>query len=222
MMEADQVRLPALAEAVPWREFRWYRKQRHFPGSYWSATTRGLIGYESRLELVWLREADFDRQVTRIVSQPFLMEAVVDDRIRRHIPDYLLVREDESVCVLDVKPFEMLNRPTVRASLSWSREVVEQLGWEYRVESEPDPVRLMNVRFLAGYRRDFQFSDSERLDAMATLDAATTLGAAFRAVELIAGGEAFARALVLHLLWRRQLAADLTRPLQRTSIVNPS
>jgi len=35
---------------VPWREFRWYRKQRHFSGSYWSATMQAPVGYESRLE----------------------------------------------------------------------------------------------------------------------------------------------------------------------------
>lgn len=36
------VRLRMFDAAVPWRVFRWYRKQRHFSGSYWSATMGAL------------------------------------------------------------------------------------------------------------------------------------------------------------------------------------
>ena len=32
---------------------------------------------------------------------------------------------------------------------------VESLGWSYVVENEPPRIRLANVRFLAGYRRDW-------------------------------------------------------------------
>ena len=32
---------------------------------------------------------------------------------------------------------------------------VESLGWSYLVVNEPPPIRLANVRFLAGYRREW-------------------------------------------------------------------
>ncbi|OJV84230.1 hypothetical protein [Microbacterium sp. 70-16] len=44
----QSARLSVFDAAVPWREFRWYRGQRHFSGSYWSATMQAHVGYESR------------------------------------------------------------------------------------------------------------------------------------------------------------------------------
>ncbi|MGI8902717.1 MAG: hypothetical protein ACR2IP_03470 [Solirubrobacteraceae bacterium] len=71
-----QARLDVLATAAPWRAFRSHRGQPHFPGLYWSSTTRGHVGYESRLELARLLLADFDVAVRGIISQPFLLTAV--------------------------------------------------------------------------------------------------------------------------------------------------
>jgi len=92
-----------LAGTVLWRTFRWYRGQRHYSGSYWSATMRDHVIYESRLELSRLIFADFDRSVHRILAQPFLLKAKIDGKIRKHIPDYFLVG-DHGPVVVDVKP----------------------------------------------------------------------------------------------------------------------
>lgn len=43
--------LDLLQSACPWRTFRWYKGQKHYSGTYWSATTRDHVIYESRLEL---------------------------------------------------------------------------------------------------------------------------------------------------------------------------
>lgn len=43
-----------LCSAAPWRTFRWYRGQEHYSGTYWSATMRDHVIYESRLELARL------------------------------------------------------------------------------------------------------------------------------------------------------------------------
>jgi hypothetical protein len=80
-----------LSNTVPWRTFRWYEGQRHYSGTYWSATMRDHVVYESRLELARLIFADFDRAVHRILAQPFLLKAKVDGKISKHIPDYFLV-----------------------------------------------------------------------------------------------------------------------------------
>ena len=60
----------ALFRAAPWRTFRWYFGQRHYSGTYWSATERDHVIYESRLELANLILADFDPTVHHIVAQP--------------------------------------------------------------------------------------------------------------------------------------------------------
>ncbi|MEV7053340.1 TnsA-like heteromeric transposase endonuclease subunit [Streptomyces anulatus] len=80
-----------LRSATPWRSFRWRMGQKHYSGSYWSATMRDHVAYESRLELSRLLFADFDPLVRFIVAQPFLMEAVGKGEPRRHVPDYLLI-----------------------------------------------------------------------------------------------------------------------------------
>ncbi|WP_245238684.1 hypothetical protein [Streptomyces sp. MZ04] len=68
------VSVDALKSATPWRTFRWRRGQQRYSGSYWSATMREPVIYESRLELARLLFADFDPLVHGIVARPFLMK----------------------------------------------------------------------------------------------------------------------------------------------------
>jgi TnsA endonuclease N terminal len=94
--------------------------------------------------------ADFDLSVRQIVAQPFLLGALVDRKIRKHIPDYLLMT-DTGPLVVDVKPARRLADPKVAFTFEWTRELVEARGWRYEVATEPIAVELENVRFLAGY-----------------------------------------------------------------------
>jgi hypothetical protein len=221
VVELGHARLRMFDVAVPWREFRWYRKQQHFSGSYWSTTMQAPVGYESRLEYANLLLLDFDPRVEWILSQPFLLAGDDRGKTRRHIPDYLIAHADQSVCVVDVKPAAKLDLPKVRASLDWSRRVVEAHGWEYRVLTEPDPVVFVNAQFLAGFRRPFQFRVGEVHAATCALATPMTFGEAVRTVTPIAGDASFARSLVLHLLWKRQLHTDLSYPLSTTNLLEP-
>jgi hypothetical protein len=90
-----------LGSAVPWRTFRWHKGQKHYSGTYWSATTRDHVIYESRLELARLLFADFDPSVRGILAQPFLLKAAVDGQVRKHIPDYFLITEECPVVVVE-------------------------------------------------------------------------------------------------------------------------
>ena len=80
-----------VAGGRPWRVFRWRQGQAHYSGWYWSSTTRGHVVYESRLELARLLLADFDPTVVAIAAQPFVVTAPDAGRVRRHVPDFLLV-----------------------------------------------------------------------------------------------------------------------------------
>lgn len=148
--------LEMLYAAEPWRTFRWYMGQKHYSGSYWSSTQSDHVIYESRLELARLLYADFDRDVTAIVAQPFLLRAEVDGALRRHIPDYLMATT-AGLLVVDVKPRHRVARPEHAFTSAWARKAVEARGWRYEVWSEPPEAELANVRFLAGYRRDWLF-----------------------------------------------------------------
>jgi hypothetical protein len=168
------------------------------------------------LELTRLLFADFDPTVQRIFAQPFMLKTSVDRVGRRHIPDYLLLT-DTGPIVVDVKPRHRLDSPKVAFTLAWTRKVVESRGWRFEVWSEPPEIPLANVRFLAGYRRDWLF-DQDLVEELRTIDlAGATLGNAFaclphHAVPLV-------RSAVLHLLWRHELIIDLDRPLGRDSLL---
>jgi hypothetical protein len=89
---------------------------------------RDHVIYESRLELSRLIFADFDREVHRILAQPFLLKAEIGGKIRKHIPDYFLVT-DHGPVVVDVKPGHLLARPKVACTFEWTRRMVEARGW---------------------------------------------------------------------------------------------
>ena len=162
------VSVDELQAAVPWRTFRWRHGQKHFSGAYWSSTQRDVVIYESRLELARLLFADFEPSVVGIVAQPFLLQTEVKAKQCRHIPDYLFVTNQGPV-VVDVEPQRRLADPTTVSTFEWTRAAVQSRGWGYEVASEPPKMELENVRFLAGYRRDWLFDD-ELLDELRATD----------------------------------------------------
>jgi hypothetical protein len=214
-----EVGVEALAEAAPWRTFRWYQGQKHYSGTFWSATEHGHVIYESRLELARLLFADFDSSVRRIVAQPFLLRAEVDGVGRKHIPDYLLLTGDGPV-VVDVKPRGRQSDPKTAFALAWVRTVVDWRGWRFEVFGEPPAAELANIRFLAGYRRSWLF-DAAALGQLRARDLdGVTLGDACRC--LPERPEPLVRAAVLHLLWRQELLTVLTRPLSAGHVLRRS
>jgi hypothetical protein len=210
------VSVDLLAQAAPWRTFRWYHGQRHYSGMFWSATEQDHVIYESRLELTRVLFADFDPAVSRIVAQPFRLETVVAGAVRRHIPDYLLLSEQGPV-VVDVKPRRRLADEKVASVFAWTRAAVEARGWRYEVWSEPAPTELENVRFLAGYRRTWLF-DPDLVGRLRETDLdGALLTEAFRCLQQYPRD--LVRSTVLHLLWRQQLHTDLSRPLSGAHIL---
>lgn len=209
-----------LASATPWRTFRWYRGQRHYSGTYWSSSVGSHVIYESRLELARLLFADFDVSVRQIVAQPFLLRASVERKPRKHIPDYLLITDTGPV-VVDVKPARRLSDPKVDLTFAWTRELVEARGWRYEVATEPDAVELENIRFLAGYRRDWLF----RRELLAQVREKNLDGSLLADALKCLPGEPIqqVKSAVLHLLWRQELLIDLSEPLGgRTELRRPA
>ncbi len=94
-------------------------------------------------------------------------------------------------------------------------------GWEYEICSEPDPTLSTNVRFLSGFRWNDRFEAAEVECARGAVNAPTSFATAVRQVSLVLNNRARARAVVLHLLWRRLLASDLSRTLDNDSEVIP-
>jgi hypothetical protein len=126
----DRVRLSDFIGSVPWRQVRARHGQAHYAGAYASATTGGIVAYESRLELARLLLADFDPQVCQIYAQPFRLVARVDGHIRCHVPDFLLVTAADTGRLVNVKPAARLEDRTVARALAWPGELAARPGWE--------------------------------------------------------------------------------------------
>jgi hypothetical protein len=213
-----QVTARQIVDAAPWRMARSARGQAHYPGFYWSATTGGHVIYESRLELARLLLADFDPDVAAIAAQPFLLRARAGGRVRRHVPDFLLVRADQTVRVVNVKPVARLADPAVAEALAWPGELFEARGWGHEIWTGADPVFLANVRFLAGYRRP----------GMPPGDVTDAVLDEVRPGECLAGlldrlehawPRPVAKAAVLRLLWQRRISTDLSQPLDAGTVL---
>jgi TnsA endonuclease N terminal len=205
-----------LDEALPWRTFRMYYGQPHYSGTYWSATENGSVIYESRLELCRLILADFDAKVSHIVAQPFLMRAKVDGVRRRHIPDYFL-NTSEGPVVVAVKPRDQLDKPKNIDTFAWVRGAIEAMGWRFEIASEPAPVLMENVRFLAGYRRS-RYVSADALSELRNLNLhSESFGDVLRQVRHTP--PPLARAALLHMLWDHEISTDLNSVLTDQSIL---
>jgi hypothetical protein len=204
--------------AGPWRSARSARRQAHYPGYYWSVTAGGHVIYESRLELARLLLADFDPGVTAIAAQPFLLRAQAGGRLRRHVPDFLLVRADHTVQVVNVKTAARLADPAVAVALAWPGPLFEARGWDHEIWTRASPVLLANVRFLAGYRRPGMPPDEVTSAVLGETRPGERLGGLLDRLER-AWPRPAAKAAVLRLLWQRRLSTDLSRPLDAGSVL---
>ena len=81
--------------------------------------------------------------------------------------------------MVDVKPQRRLADSTTVSTFEWTRAAVQSRGWGYEVASEPPKMELENVRFLAGYRRDWLFDNKVLGDLRAIDLVGATLGDAF-------------------------------------------
>lgn len=214
----ERVVVDDLVAGLPVREFRWYRGRRHYSGWYWSSTMGGLVAYESRLELARVMLADYDRNVVAIAAQPFQLTGSNGRRLRRHVPDFLLMSPAGEVTVVDVKAADQAADPSVRAVFAWTSELAGRRGWGFEVWSGADRRLLDNIAFLAGYRRQAVIATS----LIPAVLAAACTQQSIHAIEHALSGEhppALTRPVVMHLLWTGRLEADLASPLSASTAV---
>jgi hypothetical protein len=208
----ERVAVGDVVGGLPVREFRWYKGKLHYSGWYWSSSVSRLVVYESRLELARIMLADFDPGVAGLAAQPFLLTGEDGGRVRRHVPDLLLLAADGGVTVVDVKAPSRLADPEVRAQFAWTRRVCAGRGWGFEAWSGAEPQLLANVRFLAGYRRSSVIAGDLIPAVLDTVGRQPTIGAIERALSQHCRPE-LVRPVVLHLLWSGRLRADLSSPL---------
>ena len=222
--ESREVRCPlsravdtAFEDVAPVREFPSYRGQRHFPGLYWAASTDRHVGFESWLERDHAILLDFDPQVRAFASQPFWLHwrDAASGRARTHAPDFFVRLADGVGLVIDCRPADRVDERSA-AAFTATRHACELVGWKYRLVGEIDPVRVANLRWLAGYRHGRYGCGPATVAAVrsAFWNAAPLVTQAAEVGDPIA-----VLPVVFHLLWQGLLTADLSRPLSDHTLV---
>ncbi|WP_158541782.1 TnsA-like heteromeric transposase endonuclease subunit [Streptomyces sp. MOE7] len=202
-----------VSRTVPVRRFTWRTDQYHRPGLEYMVSTRRHHGCESFEEECLLLVADF-AAVREALSQPFRLRFYAGGKRVDHTPDYLLLT-DRGPFLIDVRPAGRI-RPDDELKFAATFEAALAAGWRYGV--------------VTGWRRHVweavnAFSAERRplanvLDMQGQLRAAASQGPlSLKNLVDRCSIPAVARAHALHLLWRRELGADLSVPYGDASLV---
>ncbi len=204
-------------EALAVRPFRFEKGLRSFAGWWYFATTGAHVGFESWLERDHLMLMDFDPAVRAVSSQPFwLCWRNRQGRARRHVPDFFARLADGTGVVVDVRPDDRIPARDAE-TFALTASACQAAGWEYRRSGDLDPVLAANVRWLSRYRHRRCLVP----EIAAVLLAAFADGRGlFEGAEL-AGDRLGVLPVLFHLMWQRQLVADLAAgPLAMTTVVH--
>lgn len=121
------------------------------------------------------------------------------------------------VTVVNVKPVERLQERKVKEALQWAGDLFRSRGWRSEIWSGIDPVPMSNVRFLAGYRRQGLFDPALVASVADVVQDGDRIGEIEERLRPRLPSES--RPVILHLLWKGVLRADLSAPLDRETVV---
>jgi hypothetical protein len=160
---------------------------------------------------------DFDPSVRAVSSQPFWLRwHDGEGRVRRHAPDFFARRDDGTGVVVDIRPDDRIPERDAE-TFAVTALACEAAGWEYRRAGDLDPVLAANVRWLSRYRHRRCLVPEV---AAVLLEAFAGGRGLFEGAEL-AGDRLRVLPVLFHLMWQRQLAADLAAaPLSVATIVH--
>ncbi|WP_405927945.1 TnsA-like heteromeric transposase endonuclease subunit [Streptomyces griseus] len=198
------------------RRFSWRAGQRHRPGLGYSTSTGRLHGFESLAERRFLLMLDFVPGTREVLSQPFTLRFTAAGRRMEHVPDFALLLDD-GVLVADVRPGGRGKRTDVVQFAATAR-AARATGWSYVMVAGWHPGAVDVLEASGRCRRPMQdpLGFQDRLLAAASAGP-TRLSALVATTEV----PAMARTHLLHLIWHRRLAVDLSHPLTDASWIHP-
>ncbi|MFD6888808.1 TnsA-like heteromeric transposase endonuclease subunit [Streptomyces sp. NPDC059957] len=203
-----------VASSEPVRRFTWQARQRHRPGLQFMVSTGRHHGFDSLEEQRLLLALDF-LTVVEVLPQPFRLDFEHERGRVQHVPDFLAVRPDGAVVVLDVRPADRIGALDA-LKFAATGEAALACGWQYVVVAGWRPHVHSVLDHLSSQRRpleDHLGLQPELLEAAAS--GHVTFGEMAARTRL----PVVARAHAVHLLWHRRLAVDLGRPLGDSSVI---
>lgn len=197
-----------LHKAVVYRQGIKYPHRRNYEGYYWFSRTAQHLWYESLTEYSALMWLDFSKAIVGISTQP-LRILFADGR--SHYPDIFTVLRDGTQALYDVRPQSLIDDKAA-ATFAKTADLCQRIGWPYQVLGELDLPMRHNLEWLAAYRHPrYRPPPDVRETALDYLSEPAPLIDVARVVS--SGPPAFSIHFVYHLLWTREIHADLARPL---------
>lgn len=193
-----------------------YRGQPNIAGLFASAKSGRGLYMESLREWQALTLLEFDPRVACFATQPLLLAVCEGGQARRLVPDVFVRYVDGSGRLLEIKTSASLQSERVQRRLALAAAACEQLGIEYRVETEPDRVLWRNIKWISGNRKR---GDAPPALAQA-MEEACRSGPRFVAELVALGPNYWARSTLFHLLWHHRLKCDLSQPLRSSTLVS--
>jgi hypothetical protein len=207
-------------DALPIRQFFAWPGKRNYEGVWWSSTNRGHVEFESLLEREYLLAADAAVDVVAVAAQPLaLLWPHGTTGQRNHVPDFFVRLASGDGRLVDVRAANRVAKNA--AQFAMTRQVCDEIGWQYEVFTGLPRARSQNLRWLAGYRHDRHAPGGDTAGVIRECFAApVALRTGLRRASTSTGLPSdVVTAHVLHLLWRQQLVVDLSTPLSMTSEV---
>lgn len=206
--------------ATPIRVVPSWKGKNTYEGDYWSATLRRHIHHESFLEREYLMTADFDLRIVGLQWQPFVLKwPRGTPKHRGHVPDFFVRLNHGGGQVIDVKRPDKVEANTTQFEMT--RQICEQVGWDYDVFTGLPEPKASNITFLCGFRQDRYSPALGYLPAL--LDAFTPETALRTGIHRAARATQLSKSVVhghvLHLLWTQILGVHLDTPLDMDSTV---
>lgn len=163
------------------------------------------VGYVMWLERDQLMALDADPDGVAVSSQPFWLHWTdPGGRAVRHAPDFFDRLQDGTAVVVDVRADGRIE-PDDAQKFSATASACRSVGWAYRRVGALDPVLATNLRWLSSYRHP----RCHQRERAAALRRALAGPAPLMDGAVAVGDPLGVLPVLLHLLWRHELEADL-------------
>ena len=213
----------SVEDCLPIRQPPSYRGQRHKPGYVWFSKSTDHLRVESRLERHHVIFMDQDPAVRALAAQPFRIRFGRKTRPRSHVPDFFAELRTGTMRVVDAKTTRAATDPRNQLVFRLTELVCAELGWEFSVVSEPDPLWFQNVDFLSAFRRPTPFVDTLADLIIGAADAGGDIASVTdRVADATDTHPVHVRPVVYHLAWRQLIPIDLSIPISNRTKVGVS
>ncbi len=124
-------------------------------GKFFSVKMHSLIWYESLNERNYMYLLEIDPDVLSYSTQPFKISYILDDKVRRYTPDFLVERHSKQQ-IVEIKPACKVNDEKNVRRFPVIASTLKSQGWEFVIITDEMMSRgslLNNVKLLYRYAK---------------------------------------------------------------------